>query len=191
MSVPLWKEPLDVIHEKGRLIAKEMRNQGKKFKAYILAPRRTGAGERVDLSGSALKLDEKLAVKLEMVELSRDLMTYAHIIGTPDPAFPVVLKAVINGTGLFEHGVGEFWLLYGRFEKQYDVSKNKETRKKMMEFIKDRKEHLVKYKERGLLLLVPLPYAVRNVLGHGKNTNRIKEGDIQSSIDLLRAWIQE
>ena len=189
MSVPLWKEPLDVIREKGRRIAEEMRSQGKKFRAYILVPRRAGAGEKVDLSGSSLKLDEKLAIKLEMVELSRDLMTYAHIVGTPDPALPIVLKAVINETGLFEHSVGEFWLLYGRFEKKYDVSKNKETREKMMEHIKDRKTHLVKYKERGLPMLVPLPYAVRNVLGHGKNTNKIKEGDIKSSIDLLKAWI--
>ena len=185
----LWEEPISAIHDKGRRIAKEMRKQGKPFKAYILAPRIVDGDEKVILSSSALELDEKLAAKLEMVALSRDLITYAHIIGSPDPALPIVLKEVINERGLFTHGVGEFFLLYGRFEQKYGVSKNKETREKMMEFIKDRKNHLIKYKEYGTQRLVPLPYAVRNVLGHGNNPNKVKEEHIRTSIDVLKEWI--
>lgn len=186
----LWEESITEIHEKGRRIANEMRKQGKPFKAYILAPRKVGGGEKVTLSGSALKLDHKLAAKLEMVKLSRDLITYAHLIGSPDPALPIVLKDVIDERGLFAYGVGEFFLMYGRFEQKYGVSKNKETREKMMEFVKDQ-NHLIKYKERGTLRRVPLPYAVRNVLSHGNNPNTIREEHIRTSIDLLKVWITE
>ena len=131
----------------------------------------------------------ELAAKLEMVELARDFMTYAHLIGSPDPALPVVLKDIINERGLFEYGVGEFFLEYGRFQQKHDVFKNKETREKMKRFVVDRKNHLIRYKEYGKLRLVPLPYAVRNVLGHVNNSNKIEEEHIKTSIDLLKEWI--
>ena len=56
----LWKEPVSVIHDKGRSIAKDLRKRGEPFKAFILAPRIVDAAEKVSLSSSYLKLDERV-----------------------------------------------------------------------------------------------------------------------------------
>lgn len=49
---------------------------------------------------------------------------------------------------MLEHGIGEFCLLYGRFEERYQVSSVK-TREKMFEILGDNKVDLKVYQERG------------------------------------------
>ena len=101
-----------------------------------------------------------------------------------------MLQAIIEGKGLFEHSIGEFFLLYGSFEQKYGVE-GKGTRIKMLNLIKDDQRYLKLYTERGQKRKDPLPYAVRNILshaGHNPNTLDKKGNDLRTSVDLLRQW---
>ena len=52
--------------------------------------------------------------------------------------------------------------------------------------------YLKHYWEHGKERLYPLPYAVRNILGHaGNNPNRLDKAGIElrTSIELLRLWL--
>ena len=120
------------------------------------------------------------------------MIANAYLIDSLDPAFPVVLKSLIEGRGLYEHGIGEFFLLYGQFQEKHQLSKGKETRDKMLELLKGDKRHLKPYRHRRRTSDVPLPYAVRNILSHvGNNTNKLDHQGIElrTSIDLLKSWV--
>ena len=158
----------------------------------ILAPREIQAGDTIPLSGVIIEHDWKQATKLDMVESARDLMTDAYKIGSLDPAFPTVLWAIIEGNGLYEYSLGEFFQLYGQFEGKYQLTKGSETKVKMEALLKGEKKYLKPYKDRGKTLLYPLPYAVRNILAHsGQNTNKLDQNgrELRTSIELLRSWV--
>ena len=93
---------------------------------------------------------------------------------------------------MYQHNIGEFFLLYGQFEQQYGVFKGDPTRKKMEELIQGDKKFLKSYKGGGKEKLVPLPYAVRNILSHSKHPNTLDpEGkDSKNSIKLLKSWLK-
>ena len=125
-----------------------------------------------------------------MVESARDLITKAYMLGS-DSALPTVLTSVIKGKGLYEYGIGEFFLLYGKFQQQYRLT-DKDTRTKMEDLVNGDKRYLKPYKIRGKEQFVPLPYAVRNILSHvGNNPNTLdQEGkELRTSIDLLKSWV--
>ena len=127
-----------------------------------------------------------------MIELARDLITKSYFLGTLDQSFPTVLGSVIEGKGLYKHGIGEFFLLYGKFEQKYGLSNGKKTRAKMVDLVNGDRRNLKPYKERGKERLDPLPYAVRNILSHvGNNPNSLdREGsDLKTSIELLKSWV--
>ena len=91
------------------------------------------------------------------------------------------------------HGIGEFFLLYGKFEQKYSLSNGKETRARMENLVNEDTRYLKPYKERGKERLYPLPYAVRNILSHvGNNPNTLdQEGkDLKTSIELLKSWVE-
>ena len=140
-----------------------------------------------------MELDWTIATRLEMVESARDMITSAYLIDSLDPAFPTVLASIIEGKGLYEHGVGEFFVLYGRFEERYGVFKQRAAKRKMMELVAGDRRHLRPYIERGKESLVPLPYAVRNILAHaGRNPNTLdpKGGELRAAIGLLWEWVE-
>ena len=88
-----------------------------------------------------------------------------------------------------EDNIGEFFLLYGRFEQKYGVSKGK-IRTKMKELIGG-KEEFLKRNKRGVK--DPLPYVVRNFLAHvGTNPNTLdRDGEeLRTSIKLLKSWLE-
>ena len=187
-----WNEMIEGIRQKGTRMAKELREQGHKFKVGILAPRKVQGGDSVPLSGIRFDLDWKMATRLEMIELARDLITKSYFLGTLDQSLPTVLGSVIEGKGLYEHGIGEFFLLYGKFEQKYGLSTPKKTRAKMVDLVNGDSRYLKPYKERGKERLDPLPYAVRNILSHvGNNPNSLdREGsDLKTSIELLKSWV--
>ena len=134
-----WDEKMTAIKKGGIRMAKEMREQGHKFGVEILAPREVRGGDSVPLSGIIIGLDWKIATKLEMVESARDLITKAYMLGSLDSALPTVLTSVIKGKGLYEYGIGEFFLLYGKFQQQYRLT-DKDTRTKMGGSSKRRQE---------------------------------------------------
>ena len=125
-----------------------------------------------------------------MVESATDMITNAYIIGALDPAFPTVLASIIEGKGLYEHNIGEFFQLYGKFEEMYQTHGPK-TKIVMEDLVNGDDRYLKPYKGRGNCDLHPLPYAVRNILAHtGRNSNTLDhEGkELKISIELLRSW---
>ena len=117
----LWDEKMSAIGETSAQPAREIQNQGRAFDVQILAPREISSEHAVPLSAVTLKLDWKIAVRFEIVEYARDLITKAYMLNSLDPALPTVLAAAIEGRGLFEHNIGEFFLLYGKFEQKHDI----------------------------------------------------------------------
>ena len=91
---------------------------------------------------------------------------------------------------MYEYGIGEFFFLYGRFEGHYGVQ-GAATKDKMTSFIGGDIKQMRPYRERGQERMVPLPYAVRNILAHAAhNPNSLDaEGnDLRASVVLLRKW---
>ena len=129
-----WDEKMLVVKDNGIRLAKEMQEQGRAFDVEILGAREISDAAPVPLSTVKLGLDWKIATKLEMVEHARDILTKACMLESLDPALPTVLAAIIEGRGLYEYGIGEFFLLYGQFEQKHHTSGNK-TRAKMMQLI--------------------------------------------------------
>ena len=118
-----------------------------------------------------------MATRLEMVESAREMITKAYMIDSLDPAFPHVLGSVIEGKGLYEHSIGEFFELYGRFEEKYQLKKPRYTRDKMASLVDGDERYLKQYKEYGKWGSAPMPYAVRNILAHaGTNPNKLDPG---------------
>lgn len=158
----------------------------------ILAPREVDGGDTVPMMAVTFRRDRKATVRKEMVEIARDLITKSCQIGELDSATVTILGSIIGGNGLFEHNIGEFFLLYGKFEEKHQTQ-GTETKKKMNCLLNKDKRYYKKYKDRGTLTEQPLPYAVRNILAHkGHNKNKLdKDGvELKTSIELLRKWTE-
>ena len=56
-------------------------------------------------------------------------------------ALPTVLKAIIEGRGLYEYSIGEFFLLYGKFEQKHNTQ-GWRTREKMEELVGGDNQHM-------------------------------------------------
>ena len=187
------------VKAKGDRLSSDMKAHGHAFEPVILAPRvAPGGGGNTPLSAAILKLDWKLPIRREMVEHARDIITKALMLDSLDSATVAVLKGIIEGSGLYEYNIGEFFQLYGKFEGQYQVGGTK-TRDKMNELIKGNSEYMkgLYYSEgvtESMADSQPLPYAVRNILAHtGTDTNTLDpEGkDIRKSIELLHSWVKD
>ena len=187
-----WAKKISAIRKSGVRKEKELRKQGHKFHVEILGPQEVRGGDAVPVYGVEIALDWKIETRIKLIEAANSMISNAYLIGTLDPAFPAVLGSIIEGKGLYEHGIGEFFLLYGRFEQKYQTGKGSETRARMLELLKGDKRYLKTYKERGKIREHPLPYAVRNILSHvGKNSNTLdpQGDDLRTSIDLLKSWL--
>ena len=186
-----WARKMAAIQKEGRAFAKKVKQQGDQFLVRILAPNEVQGEDSVPVGGVTIKLDWKVAKRLEMVEASNELITNAYILGYIDPAFPTVLRSVINGERLYEFSIGEFFQLYGQFEGKYGT-RNKGTKAKMADLVNGDQRFLKPYLNRNGWSDHPLPYAVRNYLAHsGHNSNQLdREGnELRTSIELLRSWV--
>ena len=187
-----WAKMMSAVKEDGDRVATRMREQGHRFIVEGLAPKEIQSGDTVPISGVVIGLDWKIATRLEMVELARDMITKAYLLGSLDGALPTVMRSVIEGKGLYEHSIGEFFQLYGRFEEKYQLTSGKDTRAKMEFLVNGDKRYQKPYKEYGNWHSYPLPYAVRNILVHaGNNPNTLDpEGeDLRTALELLRSWV--
>ena len=187
-----WDEKISAIRRAGIRRAKELRQKGHKFHVEILGPREVQGGDSVPLAGVEIKLDWKVETKIQMVKCANDMIANAYTIGSLDPAFPTVLKSIIEGTGLYEHGIGEFFLLYGKFEQKYQLKNQNSTRAKMLTMLEGNNQFLKPYTSRGKTRLEPLPLAVRNIVSHPRNNpNKFESEELRASIDLLRSWVAD
>ena len=185
-----WKKDLSIIRMSGIRMANELRKSGHNFLVRILAPREVKGSDTVPLAGIKIDLNWKVETRLRMVESANNMIADAYLIDSLDPGFPAVLSSIIEGKGLYEHGIGEFFLLYGKFEQKHKLRNGKATRAKMLELIKGDKQYLRSYIDRGKTRNDPLPYAVKNILSHvGSNPNKFEVEELRSSIILLKTWV--
>ena len=194
ISAEEWQGKKEEQRQAGVRISEDMRRKGHTFQAKILAPRHAPKDKAVfkefNVATVVIKRDWKIATKLAMVEDANNLITKAYMTDSLDAAFPLILTSVIEEKGLYEYSIGEFFLLYGRFEQKYNLSKGKQTKEKMEELLNGEKNFMKEYTEHGKIDSVPLPYAVRNILSHiGKNPNTVEVHELRASIDLLRSWV--
>ena len=187
-----WKKKVTSIRNSGARMERKLRQKGQKFHVEILGPREVKGGDAVPLSGVTIKLDWKIETRIKLVGAANSMIANAYLIDSLDPALPAILGSVIEGKGLYEHGIGEFFLLYGKFEQKYQLRRGADTRAKMLELLKGDKQYLKRYRDRGKTRNYPLPYAVRNILSHvGNNPNNldVQGDDIRTSIELLKSWV--
>ena len=130
----VWARKKAAVAAESKRKVKALRKAGHAFQVEILGPRELDQQTPVCLAAVVLELDWKLAVRLEMVDDARNFITRAVMLGTLDPGLPPILAGIIEGRGLYEHGIGEFFLLYGKFEQKHGTS-GKRTRESMMELI--------------------------------------------------------
>ena len=185
-----WDGEVADLRAEGLREANRLRRRGRKFLPVILAPdTMPGDGQSVQLGAALLALDWKISAKLEVVRLVRKLLTKMDMIESLDPSLAPVLGAALEGKGLFEHNIGEFFLLYGRFEQMYGVAKGSEARAKMVELLQGDTGNFKAYRERGKERSGPLPYVVRNVLSHiGNSPTTVTREELHQAVDLLKGW---
>ncbi len=182
-----WVRKVAVVRQKGERFAKKMRRKGKPFKAAILASKEVPAGAEVAMQAVVIQRNWKAATKLEMVEDANNFLTKARQIDIFHPDLLAALKTTIEEEPLPMHSIGEFFILYGRFEQKYGTS-NQETGKKMEELVNGRKEYLKAYDGNKKY---PLPYAVRNILAHiGTNPNTLLVKELNLAKNLLEDWLR-
>ena len=121
-----WAKMMSAVKEDGDRVATRMREQGHRFIVEGLAPKEIQSEDTVPISGVVIEMDWKIATRLELVELARDMITKAYLLGSLDAALPTVMSSVIEGKGLYEYSIGEFFQLYGRFEGKYQLTSGKE-----------------------------------------------------------------
>ena len=187
-----WDRRMSRIRRNGNRMARRMREQDQQFILRVLAPKVMLSEDSVPLGGAVIDLDWKVATKLEMVKSARDMITNAYTLGSLDPGFPTILRSVIEGKGLYEHSVGEFFQLYGQFEGMHQLTRGSMTKAKMEDLIDGDERYVKCYRDRGKWHLYPLPYAVRNILAHtGQNPNTLDQDgkELRISIELLRSWV--
>ena len=192
-----WDQKIAAVKKEGQTVATKRIKDGHHFHAAILGPREILGGEDrpVQFRAVTVPLDWKLAKRCEMVETARDFIDAAYALDESyDSSLPSVLAATIEGRGLFEYGIGEFFLFYGRFEQKYKAYSGKDAKDKMVTLISGKQEHMKLYKDREHPNgeYVPLPYAVRNIFAHSRNPNTLDgEGkELQHAIQLLREWVE-
>ena len=186
-----WAKQMLAIKKDGEKLAYSLHKQGHNFIVRILSSKQVKSGDTIPMSGVTIQLDWKVSTKLEMVKLSNDLIYKAYILDFLDPAFPTILTSVIEGKSLYEHSIGEFFQMYGKFEGKFQLTKGQDTEQKMMELVNGEENYLKNYREHGQWKLVPLPYAIRNILAHtGQNPNKLDQDgeELKMSIQLLKSW---
>ena len=187
-----WTETVSAAQEEGLRMAKQIRNEGRQFVVEPLGPREMEEQDTIPLSGVVLQLDWKIAKRLAMVESAKDLITNAYILDSLDPGLPTVLRSIIEGKGLYEHNIGEFFQLYGQFEGKYQLTKHDKTKAKMEALLNGNQKYLKPFYTNREWKLYPLPLAVRHILAHsGNNPNTLdQEGqELRTSIELLQSWV--
>ena len=186
-----WDEKVAGVRQKGELFAREMRRQGKRFKAAILAPKEVPGGAEVAMQGVVIQRDWKAAAKLEMVEDANNFLTKARQIDIFHPDLLGALKSVLEEEPLPMPSIGEFLTLYGKFEQKYELSKPKEIIEKMEELMKGGKVHLKEYEEDGQNKTAPLPYFARNFLAHlGTDKNELLPEELDLAKKMVAAWLR-
>ena len=193
LSKESWESKVDRIKQDSLRMQNEFNEANESnFVVRIIAPKEVQPSSQVEMVSAVIEKDWKIAKRIEMVDIARDLITAARSIDMNDPALPIALAASIEGKGLFEYNIGEFFLLYGRFE---GTVKSNNLISEMERLVGDDDGLKRPIRDRGGVKSRPLPYVVRQTLAHfgGGNPDwsTVKREDVTQSIDLLKSWLRE
>lgn len=135
-------------------------------------------GVKVDIAFIQLhKKDPRLARMRKIIRLFNQALTEAKKLKLPIDGVPVVLRGVMeeNPAPYLSGVIGEFWMQYSAFESNYKT-RGPGTKQKMLSLHSDDK--------------APLPYDIRNWLGHlgRESIDKYSLSDVLASCDLLRKW---
>lgn len=135
-------------------------------------------GVKVDIALLHLhKRDSRLPRMRKIIRLFNEALTEARKANLPIDGVPVVLRGVLeeDPAPYLSGVIGEFWMQYSAFESNYKT-RSSGTRDKMLSLYSDDE--------------APLPYDIRNWLGHlgRESIDKYNLSDVQSACDLLREW---
>lgn len=184
-----WDRKKALAMEEGLIASREHAESGYSSEYAILGPKEIPEGRQALFAAARLEFGCNLATKRKMVELANEFLDMAHLLNEGPQSLPMVLAATIEERGLLEHSIGEFFLLYGRFEREYEASNSKLAKAKMMELIGDKPEMMKLYQDRHGQSWVPLPFAIRNILAHSDNPNELVVEELWQAIQLLHQWV--
>lgn len=193
-----WDEYLAPMVEKSRSMAENMRQGGDSFYVRILAPKvirgrkgeEVSAQDQITLASVVAEFDDDVSIRDKMVDHAREIITLSYAMGNNEPALPIALSALIEGKGLFEYNIGEFFLLYGRFEGSIGPEN---LISEMESLVGDDDGCRRPIRERGVMKFRPLPYVIRQTLAHfgsgNPNWKKVSRDDVKQSVDLLKKWL--
>lgn len=212
VPVEEWENSRNEIKEQGRMIATLKREQGeilglesgREVLPSILCSKEGPGGIETQLAAVMLDVNGdkgwKLSKKVELVEDINNVLAKLELIDLLYPQLPIILGAVLEEKGLAQYSIGEFWLLYGKFEERTKNEPGKtddKIRKRLEEsgrtdetntkFYKLKKDVIPETNE-IIEKPQPLPYVVRNILGHigtDKAGNTLNSDELKNAIQLL------
>ncbi|MCY4558112.1 MAG: hypothetical protein OXF79_17430 [Chloroflexi bacterium] len=152
-------------------------------------------GKFLEIQLVEIPKDGKQGGKRKLVRLCNDALYQAYKLDLPIAGVPGVMGAMVEGKGLYWDSIGEFFQLYGQLEQKlgladgYKQEKIADDMRAKLE--EDAGQHSRKYTRDGVTTLTPLPLYVRNVLVHGGTNpaNGLADGDVKTSIQLLKDWL--
>lgn len=185
-----WDRKVAVVRQKGERFAKEMHSQGKPFKIAHLGPKEFPKDAGFQLHPLTIQHDWKAVTKLEMVKDANNFLAKARQIDIFHPDVVASLRSVLEENPLPMHSIGEFFILYGRFQQEYGLSTSERTKNKMEELMKGGEVHRKEYEEDGQNKTAPLPYFARNFLAHlGTDKNKFLPEELDRAKEMLAAWL--
>ena len=133
--------------------------------------------------------DETYSDEMVLTHYRKNWSTVRHVIGNELANCDVDFDAK---EALYKYSIGEFFQLYGQFERKYQLTKHDKTKAKMEALLNGNQKYLKPFYTNRGLKLYPLPLAVRHILAHsGNNPNTLdQEGEeLRRSIELLQSWV--
>ena len=204
-----WDGKVAGVRQKGERFAEKMQRQGKSLPLAIIGPKEVPVDAEFRAQGVEIQLNWKAAAKLKMVEDANNFLTKARQVDIFHPDLLDDLRSVLEENPLPKHSIGEFFILYGRFQQEYRLSTSKGTKNKMEELMKRGEVHRKDYEEDGQNKTGPLPYVVRNILAHlgtnnnillvneldraknlEKNKNELLPEELDRAKEMLSAWLR-
>ena len=162
---------------------------------YWVHPNELPEGMSFPLSFAAILRDGREGDKLKFLELAEEALTQLYKMKGPVISFTEILCAIVEDRGIHEFEYGVFFLLYSRFQKEFEIADGGEqpnTDGEMKALIGNCGKLLKRYKHKGEEREVSLPVYIRNAIVHyGTNpSNRFSAEELKAAIEFLRVQIE-
>ena len=185
-----WKALKEKRRQDGKEHHHRMYENGFSMGLEILSPKLLPQGGELQVALRAVELDfdESLLYRQKMFSLAQEILTEDFLLNErTDPVLTDILGKVVAGEQLYEFSVAELFELYGELVGRHQESDKKKMLNKWINCkgleskVSDALmgssltvQHYPHSKTGGYsdtLKLVPLPYAVRNMIAHQETSN--------------------